>query len=235
MRKLLSFILLIGLSQVVVAGEIAKDFFDGTKYVLKAPVEKENLPYTLGGLAIIGGGFALDGFDESDISIDDELGDDLFGVAEFQGPVIIGTYLLGEINKDPKLKDTAIAALHAEILTGVVTHAMKHSIRRKRPDSNARTSFPSGHTSSIFSLAATYSCMSDWNPIVTTTSFGIAIYTGLSRIEGNDHHTSDVIAGAVIGTTIGYFTAKYYKEKKDRKITLEPSNDGMGVALVYRF
>ncbi len=65
------------------------------------------------------------------------------------------------------------------------------------------TSFPSGHTISVFSVAtvvATEYKHSTWVPIV---SYSIATLSGLSRVASGHHWLSDVFMGAAFGYAIG--------------------------------
>lgn len=85
-------------------------------------------------------------------------------------------------------------------LTAVVTHALKLLVRSRRPDGSDRQSFPSGHTSAAFSLAASRAA---YRPGEAALWYAGAATIGQSRIDLNRHRTGDVLAGAVLGIGIG--------------------------------
>jgi membrane-associated phospholipid phosphatase len=72
------------------------------------------------------------------------------------------------------------------------------------------TSFPSGHTVTVFSLAAAVSILF---PRTSIVAFIIAISIGMTRIIITSHYLSDVIAGAGIGI-LSTMIVKYYFDRK---------------------
>ena len=79
------------------------------------------------------------------------------------------------------------------IVTGAYTSILKYSVQRTRPDGSNSLSFPSGHTSTAFSLAAVANRHYGWK--VGVPAYVLASGIGLSRIESNSHHLSDVLGG----------------------------------------
>lgn len=69
-----------------------------------------------------------------------------------------------------------------------------------RPDNNAHTSFPSGHT---FSAAAAAELLrreyGEEYPWVAVAGYGVAVLVGAMRIYNNRHWVGDVLAGAGLG------------------------------------
>lgn len=63
-------------------------------------------------------------------------------------------------------------------------------------------SFPSGHTTAIFSLALTFTY---YFPPFAPLFIAVAILVGLSRVYLGVHYPSDVLTGAVIGLVFSYF------------------------------
>lgn len=59
-------------------------------------------------------------------------------------------------------------------------------------------SFPSGHTTAIFSITVPFMAEA---PILTLFLLPVALIVGLSRIYLGLHYPSDVLVGAVIGTS----------------------------------
>ena len=93
-------------------------------------------------------------------------------------------------------------------------------------------SFPSGHSSAIFSIATVIGLEylnTKWVPIVC---FGLAGFTALYRLAINDHWASDVLFGSALGFAVGsmvYFNA-------NKKLQVIPvSSTGVGATLLWRF
>lgn len=106
----------------------------------------------------------------------------------------------------PLLEDGAHGKAHtarvadALLVTGALTEGIKALTREKRPDSNERDSFPSGHTSAAFAVATVESAI---HPRQGVLWFAGATAIGLSRIRLNRHHPQDVAAGALLGIVVG--------------------------------
>ena len=106
-----------------------------------------------------------------------------------------------------------VARAAAVLATGLVTQSLKWAVGRPRPDlgpdaddlrpgsfDNDHQAWPSGHVSGAFSLATSVAMESDraW---VGAVAYGLAGVTAWSRIYADRHWTSDVVAGAVFGTS----------------------------------
>ncbi|NBO67884.1 MAG: phosphatase PAP2 family protein [Actinobacteria bacterium] len=63
------------------------------------------------------------------------------------------------------------------------------------------SSFPSGHASSAFFAAVVLTRWSSWPAIATWFAFAVIVAT--SRVAVRIHHATDIVAGALIGTTMG--------------------------------
>ena len=94
-------------------------------------------------------------------------------------------------------------------LTLGVTYALKYSINERRPDGGSQ-SFPSGHTSISVSSAEFLRERYGWE--YGAPAYGLAAFTGYSRVESKRHYVGDVLAGAAIGFASSYvFTTPYEK------------------------
>ena len=98
----------------------------------------------------------------------------------------------------------------------------------KLEDGDWNCSFPSGHTTLAFAGAAFTTMVfcqcypnSDWKYAVAGLSFGLAALTGGLRMASGNHFFSDVLAGAAIGTVVGfavpYMHTKTFYGKFERK------------------
>ncbi|HXJ32375.1 MAG TPA: phosphatase PAP2 family protein [Gemmatimonadales bacterium] len=129
--------------------------------------------------------------------------------------------------------DRARARGNAAVMTDAVswtvaaTELLKVSIHRSRPalyragaataaaDPDNRESFPSGHTSLAFAAATAYTTLAlrqhlphaGRNAIVL---FVAATAAGVLRVAGGKHFPSDVLAGAALGSGIGWATARLH-------------------------
>ncbi|RMF10379.1 MAG: phosphatase PAP2 family protein [Candidatus Neomarinimicrobiota bacterium] len=100
------------------------------------------------------------------------------------------------------------AAGMAFAANGVVTWAIKLGVNRTRPN-GGHHSFPSGHTSNAFAIAAVAD--ETWGHGIGAVAYGMAGVVGLSRIHDNKHYLSDVVAGATLGTLIGRAFVRSYQ------------------------
>jgi membrane-associated phospholipid phosphatase len=73
-------------------------------------------------------------------------------------------------------------------------------------------SFPSGHASQAFAMASAISMHAE-SPWVGAGAYGLATLVGLSRLETRDHFSSDVLAGALLGTGIGRVVVRLNRAK----------------------
>jgi membrane-associated phospholipid phosphatase len=137
-------------------------------------------------------------------------------------------YFMGmEIDGD---KNKAGVMLRASLISGLTTNVLKYTIREKRPDSNSRNSFPSGHTTMAFAFAGTIDAQHGhkWG----LPAYIMATFAGYSRINDNKHYFFDVATGALIGTMYGHSISYRDKEIMD-KITYDwlpnISHDEVGI------
>lgn len=135
------------------------------------------------------------------------------------------------------------AQIESTIATAVYTEALKYSVGRYRPNSTTDPlSFPSGHTSAVFSVAQSVTDMYGFYGI---PFFLYAFYTGLCRISVNAHHVSDVIFGATLGSVVAHGYSVYHlnrptqkKHGSIRQISLMPyyeTRNDFGLELMIKF
>ncbi|WP_026690750.1 phosphatase PAP2 family protein [Alteribacter aurantiacus] len=109
----------------------------------------------------------------------------------------------------PEWRGVAIQSALALIISHLIVTTLKKSLKRARPylvvgDSYVirnplqDSSFPSGHTTAIFSLFTPYMF---YFPGLILILFPLALIVAISRISIGLHYPSDVIAGAALGFT----------------------------------
>ena len=153
---------------------------------------------------------------------------------------VLGMYGYGTLNSDSNAKQNSVSMLQATFYSVAVTTGLKYSVREKRPDSDARDSFPSGHTTAAFSFASYVSCRHSlgWG----IAAYSLATFVGFSRINDNRHYLHDVVAGAAIGTAYGLGICLAENERSDQQKPeskanwyLLPSEDGMSIGMTFRY
>jgi membrane-associated phospholipid phosphatase len=116
---------------------------------------------------------------------------------------IYGGRYLGLKPKHDALHQTINIVVSNAIMGGIV-QSMKFSFKELRPDETDRLSFPSGHTATAFTNASVlFYEYKDANIWYASSGYLFAAATGFLRIANNKHYTSDVLAGAGIGTAVG--------------------------------
>lgn len=169
------------------------------------------------------------------------------------------TVLLGAIAASPLLTplfsehsyiDTLMLSMQAMAITALVTSAAKLIVARERPRSYYRSrrpsgtsdnlSFFSGHTALAFSAASSVAYLigrehPDVAPIVWPVAMSAALTVGYLRLASEDHYFSDVVIGAIVGTTAGILVPllqydHYFGDDDDDgpSVVLTPFTDGSG-------
>jgi hypothetical protein len=217
------------------------DFFKTTLDELASPVTTDAKYYLLGG-SVLTGLLALDGFDRVEQHIQYETVDDkplgkyskygdLAGQMVPNAIYILANYTLGYFSDDPKLYDRSLHMFKATLYSGLATNILKYTVRERRPDSNHRDSFPSGHTTSAFAFAAVIGTEHEWYWAVP--AYTLAAVVAYSRINDNAHRVHDVVAGATIGLSYGLSLHYLYKDEKSEVAKYSISPYGKGLMLGY--
>lgn len=173
-----------------------------------------------------------------------------FGDGRYTLPSLGAFYLYGHFFEDEKAQRTALMGLESFVFSGIFTQAIKYSGHRHRPSSDdsystwdgpglssSNLSFPSGHSCAAFSIATVIATEYDDIVFIPPLAYSIAALTAFSRVNDNDHWTSD----AFFGSAIGYFMAKavvglHSEKEKDRNLSVYPLIDGeyAGFLIAYR-
>lgn len=134
---------------------------------------------------------------------------------------VYGLNLCG-IKGKHRFVDRTIMLAMSYVTMGILVNSMKFTFKEIRPDSDARNSFPSGHTATAFMGAEfLYKEYKDVSPWIGYAGYAVAATTGYLRIYNNRHYINDVIAGACIGVAsvkLSYWLyPKIFKKAKCNK------------------
>jgi membrane-associated phospholipid phosphatase len=165
-------------------------------------------------------------------------------------------YLSGHLIQDKELRKTGLMMAEAIFINGIITQGLKIIMGRSRPYRNTgnhdmdifeiefddkENSFPSGHTSTAFTVATVLSQRID-NFYASLGLYSLASLTALHRIYNDKHWFSDTILGAALGTVIGLKVVKLNTSFDDDmnssvKMNITPmiSSDRFGVGMVLQF
>jgi membrane-associated phospholipid phosphatase len=199
--------------------------------------------------------FALPGFDRSAVGNWDTKAD-LASDILLYGSVTLPAFLM--INKRTRKDFLVVGFIYAEtaLLTLGVTELTKGLVNRPRPYAyndevsmdlkttrDARHSFISGHTSLsaalCFTTAKIFSDYSD-NPtheaLVWSGAVIVPAVTAYLRFRAGKHFPSDLIAGYLVGGTIGYLVPWLHRRKPLAKgLTISPYSTGKGAGLYLSY
>jgi membrane-associated phospholipid phosphatase len=147
-----------------------------------------------------------------------------------------GYYLIGLVWDSPKARAVAFDGLVASHFAApAITFAFKIALGRSRPYGSddvynfkpfsGHDSFPSGHATCAFAIASVFSAHYDqlWVKIV---AYSVAGLVGFARMNYDVHYASDVFAGALIGTAVGYSVVKFNQRERNKR-------DPGGLLLTY--
>lgn len=111
----------------------------------------------------------------------------------------------------------------------------------KKLEPDAKRSFPSGHTTCAFSSAVFLSTVysdyypnSRWKPYVWGGSLLAASMVGYFRYEAGAHFPTDVLTGAVIGSTIGY-VIPWLHRTFNKELGIAPSIDTKQYRISFQY
>jgi membrane-associated phospholipid phosphatase len=129
----------------------------------------------------------------------------------------VATYLIGRAAGQPRLAAMGGDLVESQLLSGTATFALKHAIRRGRPDGEAR-SFPSGHAAGTFAAATVI--QRHFGVKAAIPAFSAAAIVSAARLQANSHYPTDIIIGAALGVLSGR-AATF--ELAGRRLSLSPA------------
>ncbi len=93
---------------------------------------------------------------------------------------------------------------------------LKLLIDRPRPDRSDRGAFPSAHAAFTFAWASFVATDLHRQDHRGFFPYLLATFTALSRVGGRKHYLSDVIAGGLLGTLLGYYFYDFHFDQHGR-------------------
>ena len=126
---------------------------------------------------------------------------DVYGAGSVHLPAAVGLWAGGSTLGHDGARGLGRGLTRSLLLAHGVVVPIKLAVGRRRPDGSDRRSFPSGHTASAFAAARYVHGRHGGH--ASLPLYGLAVVTGLGRIEGNRHYLSDVLAGAALGVVVG--------------------------------
>jgi hypothetical protein len=143
-----------------------------------------------------------------------------------------------------KAKGYAVELAGMGVTCGV-TELLKDVAGRTRPDGTNDSSFPSGHTSAVFSSITlanrNFECidsLEDARPVLQVANTVLAAGVGWARVEGGKHYPSDVLVGAALGYFLTAFIHDAFMNlPEDGKVDFAviPLEDGAALGLAFHF
>ncbi|WP_176062239.1 phosphatase PAP2 family protein [Anaeromyxobacter diazotrophicus] len=139
----------------------------------------------------------------------------------------------------------ALLITEATSLALLVDESVKYAVGRARPyawlggtrtaDRDANLSFFSGHTTFAFAVAASTSTLlveqgAPDAALVSVAAFALAGTTGYLRLAAQQHYLSDVLAGAAVGTAIGWAVPHFFHAPREGGLRLQPAPGGIAFA-----
>jgi membrane-associated phospholipid phosphatase len=114
---------------------------------------------------------------------------------------VAGMFTAGRLSHGTRFRAMTYDMLDASIVNLAYTELIKVAVGRERPNGEDQKSFPSGHTSNAFALAAVAERHYGWK--LGVPAYLAAGVVGASRIQQDRHFLSDVVAGATLGYIVG--------------------------------
>jgi undecaprenyl-diphosphatase len=142
----------------------------------------------------------------------------LFGQGWVLGAIGLAVALIGRRLGRRDLFRAGLVAIPALMASGLLSRVVKILVGRPRPGvvdqglahwgpslAAGYNSFPSGHATAAFTLAAVLASASpSWRPAL----YGLAALIAFSRVAVDAHFVSDVVAGGLLGWAAGRVAAR---------------------------
>jgi len=164
-------------------------------------------------------------------------------------PIVAGSYVYGAWRDNAKAREIGVLGTESLLDSLIVVEILKAATRRNRPDEKnpgefwgGGTSFPSGHSIQVWSIASLLAHEYKRKKIVQVTAYSLAGIVSASRIVAQKHFASDVVVGGTMGWFIGRYVYQTHMSHLAHKHSslmpfivpqVWPSQRSYGVALVF--
>ncbi len=130
--------------------------------------------------------------------------------ADYLGYFLIGFLAILFLFRFKKYFFVALQGAVAVVLSrGIITEIIRFFWHRSRPLLEGTGSFPSGHATFYFALAAV---LYFYNRKLGILAFVITSVMGIARVFAGYHWPSDILGGAVIGIASGVVVVKLFQK-----------------------
>lgn len=134
---------------------------------------------------------------------------------------ILAIYAIVTKSKKHRIASLAFILISSIIVSTAVAELLKMSLKIPRPcvgssDCPSDYSFPSGHATRIFTLAAVMA-LSIRDFRIKFAFLILAMLVSISRVALNYHTYADIIAGALVGVLVTYLVNVLYKRVSSLK------------------
>lgn len=172
------------------------------------------------------------------------------GSAKVLLPLSAGIWAVGAITDNARAERVGLSSIKAMAITAVFTYAIKYATQRHRPGDDhppdpriwegpfgswEHTSFPSGHSSAVFAVAAVVASEYKEHLWVPILSYSLATLAAGSRVYDGKHWATDVIFGSALGFFIGKFVYRATLKNPDLVIVPGASLNGRpGFSMIWK-
>lgn len=137
-------------------------------------------------------------------------------------PLILLAAILGFVIRKPSLQRFALVLLLTSLIASATALSLRFTVGRPRPSTEvpdrpywfeasfAYSGFPSAHTSNSF---ATATVIAVFCPPLALPAYAGASLVGWSRLQINSHRPTDVLGGAVLGTTMALILTRSLRRR----------------------
>ena len=162
-----------------------------------------------------------------------------FGNAATGAALIGAGYLIGRFSHHDRLAEASSLSAEALLSAGFYTSVLKALSARTRPASGGHGdffeyhppsgqvngSFPSGHATGAFTVAAVFTGVYSDHHWVPWVAYGTAGLVGVSRVSLGRHFPSDILVGAILGHSIGRMVVARQGKPGEGSARIEPFVD----------
>jgi membrane-associated phospholipid phosphatase len=140
---------------------------------------------------------------------------------------IVGTWGYSALIDNDAGRSEAWQMVEAAGLSGVTSYALQFAFAREGPDTTndphewfkgGLGSFPSAHVTGAFAVGTVFaeSGSDDFRLLRRFLGYGLGVGTAYARLHHNQHWLSDVVAGAALGTSTGFFVMARHEQRQLR-------------------